>query len=125
MSTNLIDQSSMELDITPPPSFIPSTFFSQQARWNNYVTAANLQGRTIIHTFAGMDSASKIRQEQLLLPKSRKLSSQIVELLSNLNVKRLISPNRQVRGYLLIVASFIGEHGTGKTSLIQLAVDDA
>jgi hypothetical protein len=32
--------------------------------------------------------------------------------------EKLISPKRRARGYSLI----IGEHGTGKTSLIELAV---
>jgi predicted AAA+ superfamily ATPase len=35
------------------------------------------------------------------------------------DVKKLISPKRRARGYSLI----IGERGTGKTSLIELAID--
>ncbi|KAN0074190.1 hypothetical protein V8E54_008127 [Elaphomyces granulatus] len=41
---------------------------TDRTAWNGYVTAANLQGRTI-NTFTGMQSASKITQEQFLLLK--------------------------------------------------------
>jgi hypothetical protein len=39
-----------------------------RGQWNSYVAATNLQGRTI-NTFTGMQSASKITQEQFLLLK--------------------------------------------------------
>jgi hypothetical protein len=76
----LIDQSSLELDITPVIDSI-HFFFSRgtmvkifkevpadKADWDKFVAAANLQGRTI-NTFTGMQSASKITQEQFLLLK--------------------------------------------------------
>jgi type II secretory pathway predicted ATPase ExeA len=66
--------------------------------------------RTLVHGLSFRESISEKESISGMIPRSTLVKS----------VKGLISPNSESGGYSLV----IGEHGSGKTSLIKLAIND-